>query len=371
MNTPSPHDPANLRIDSCRDGSFSVQGLDWSAFWQQTRKRLILDGYRPGTLRLYRQVLRDLRTFLRNKHGIAAPGSVRREAAEGFLVALSRKNVSWSWMACAIGVMRNVFDRLGHLDVTSRMVTPRRNWPLPETLSETELRRLLDVLPNPRNRLLVALLAGCGLRVSEACRIRWVDFDSAAGGLRLDDPEGLRSRNVPVPTGLLPLFRGLVVVSRSSDPMVCGPRTKGGAPKPLSVRQAERVIQAAAARAGLFKRVSPMSLRHTFAVRRLMAGDTVRAVQAVLGHRSVHTTLRYQACIPPRATSPADPAPPKSAYRQAAELLGRLAEAVPPLAAACSAKVAVTVAPATATPAYGVFSTPAMAPLAPTFAQGP
>ena len=52
------------------------------------------------------------------------------------------------------------------MKVTVRMVTPRRNWPLPETLSERELRLLLNAKPNPRDRLLVALLAGCGLRVS-------------------------------------------------------------------------------------------------------------------------------------------------------------------------------------------------------------
>ncbi len=149
-------------------------------------------------------------------------------------------------------------------------------------------------------------------------------------------------------------------MSRPSDPMVCGPRTIGGAPEPLSVRQAERVVQAAALRAGLLKRVSPMSLRHTFAVRRLVAGDTIRAVQEALGHRSVHTTLRYQACVPTKATSPADPEPPESAFRQAVVLLGRLTEAVSPLVAALSAKVATVMA-----------STPGMTPLAPTMPQGP
>ena len=72
--------------------------------------------------------------------------------------------------------------------MTARMVTPRRNWPLRETLSERELRLLLDALPNPRDRLLVALLAGCGLRVAEACRIGWADFDRAADALRIEDP---------------------------------------------------------------------------------------------------------------------------------------------------------------------------------------
>ena len=274
-------------------------------------------------------------------------------------------------MASAIGVMRNVFDRLGGLAVTTHMVTPRRNWPLPETLSENELRRLLDALPNPRNRLLVALLAGCGLRISEACRIRWADFDRVAGTLRLDDPEGLRSRTVAVPEGLLPLFRGLAVVSRQSDPMVCGWRLIAGAPQPLSARQAERVVRAAALRAGLFKRVSPMSLRHTYGVCRLMAGDTIRAVQVALGHRSLHRTLRYQACLPIKATSPVDPEPPESTCRQAVVLLGRLAASAPPLVAAWTSKVAACVDPTAGAPApFGVQS-PAMAPLAPTVPQAP
>jgi len=95
------------------------------------------------------------------------------------------------------------------------MLTPRRKWPLPETLHERDLRRLFDALPNPRDRLLVALLAGCGLRVSEACRVRWADLDVKAATLRIEDPSGLRTRTVPVPQGLLPLFQGLTAISPS------------------------------------------------------------------------------------------------------------------------------------------------------------
>jgi len=289
-------------------------------------------GYRPNTLRVYRQILRDLRAFLRDRHGMARPGGLTALTARGFLESLCEKNVSWSWMATAITVLRTTFDKLGRMAVTTRMVTPRRKWPLPETLSERELRLLLDALPNPRDRLLVALLAGCGLRVSEACRIRWADFDRAAGALRIDDPSGLRSRTVTVPQGLLPLFQGLSAVSRRSAPMICGRQSSAPVPKPLSARQAERIIQCAARRAGILKRVSPMSLRHTHAVRRLMAGDNIRAVQESLGHHSIKTTLRYQACILPKAASPADPEPPEVSLKRLAGVLDRLstlAAAVP------------------------------------------
>ena len=119
---------------------------------------------RHNPLRVYRQILRDLRTFLRDRHGIARPGGLTALTARGFLESRCEKNVSWSWMATAITVLRTAFDKLGRMAVTTRMVTPRRKWPLPETLSERELRLLLDALPNPRDRLLVALLAGCGSR---------------------------------------------------------------------------------------------------------------------------------------------------------------------------------------------------------------
>jgi integrase len=113
-------------------------------------------------------------------------------------------------------------------------------------------------------------------------------------------------------------------LSRPSDPILCGRRAAAAAPSPLSVRQAERLLHAAARRAGILKRVSPMILRHSYALRRLIAGDNIRAVQESLGHHSVKTTLRYQACMPPKAASPADPEPPQVTLKRLAQILDRL-----------------------------------------------
>ena len=324
MNATTDHPVARLRVVAPEGACLASLGGEWPAFWKQLRQRLQEDGYRPNTLRVYRQVLRDLRTFLRDRHGLTRPGGISVETAEGFLVFLSEKNVSWSWMASAIAVLRTAFDKCGGMKVTARMVTPRRNWPLPETLSERELRLLLDALPNPRDRLLVALLAGCGLRVSEACCIRWADFDGMAGTLRVEDPSKLRSRTVAVSESLLPIFRGLASLSRASDPMICGWHVAAAAPNPISARQVERLIQAAARRAGILKRVSPMVLRYTHALHRLIAGDNIRAIQESLGHHSVKTILRYHACLPPKAASPADPEPPELTLKCLAHVLDRL-----------------------------------------------
>jgi integrase len=140
-----------------------------------------------------------------------------------------------------------------------------------------------------------------------------------------EDPTALRSRTVPVPEGLLPLFKGLSVISRATDPMVCGRSVGAAAPRALSVRQAERIVQKAGLRAGVLKRVTPTNLRSTYAHRRLLAGHNIREVQQAMGHRSVTTTLRYQAGIRPNASSPLDPESQATVLRQTNALLGRLA----------------------------------------------
>ena len=67
-----------------------------------------------------------------------------------------------------------------------------------------------------------------------------------------------------------------------------------------------------------------MVLRHSYALRRLIAGDNIRAVQESLGHHSIKTTLRYQACLPSKAASPADPEPPEVSLKHLAQVLDRL-----------------------------------------------
>ena len=329
MSTSNANEVARLRVFP-DDAPVSVaQANNWPIYWQRIQERLRRDGYRPGTLRLYRQVLRDLRRFLRDRYDIHHPGNLTRDLADGYLSYLAEQNVSWSWLASVIAVLRNCFDRLGNMQLTLHMVTPRRKWPLPETLHTRELRLLFDALPNPRDRLLVALLAGCGLRVSEACRVRWADLDATAATLRIKDPSGLRSRTVPVPQGLLPLFQGLAAISRASAPIVCGRPADNAALCSLSVRQAERIVQKAGLRSGVLKRVTPTNLRSTYAHRRLLAGHNIREVQIAMGHRSVKTTLRYQACILPSVTSPLDPESRSMVIRRMNILLGRLAMALP------------------------------------------
>ena len=112
-----------------------------------------------------------------------------------------------------------------------------------------------------------------------------------------------------------------------------------------------------------------MGLRHTHAVRRLLAGENIRAVQESLGHRSIETTLRYQACLPQPVTSPADPAGPAQVIAEMTNLLHRLAVAFPAATPAASSG-GPEAAPVTDTKARPSAVAPTT-PLQPAFAQGP
>jgi integrase len=124
-----------------------------------------------------------------------------------------------------------------------------------------------------------------------------------------------------VPQDLLSLFHGLAAISRSTDPTIAGRLMARGDSRGLSVRQ--RIVQKTGLHSGVLKRISPTNLRNTYAHCRSLAGHNIRAVQETMGHRSIKTTLRYQACILPNVSSPLDPESKNTTIRQMNILRGR------------------------------------------------
>lgn len=160
------------------------------------------------------------------------------------------------------------------------------------------MRSLLDApdLTNPvglRDRGLMELIYGAGLRVSEAVGLRIEDLSLDTAAVRVTGKRG-KTRWVPLPALTLPwieryLAEARPVLDRRSRPEVfLG--AKGGA---LSRSMGYRILEAAAKRAGFGRPVGPHVLRHSYAVHLLRGGADLRAVQELLGHASVSTTQVY------------------------------------------------------------------------------
>jgi len=193
------------------------------------------------------------------------------------------------------------------MGLTRGMRTPRRRFGLGTILSPAEVGRMIEAAPTLRDRLLIGLLYGCGLKVGEACGLRWGAADAESRRLDVLYEGDHRRREVAIPEALRAVW-GAGLESCGPDGYVFA----GGKPgKPLRARTAERVIKRVAAEAGIDKEVCCMSLRHSYAVSCLEQGMDIRSLQEALGHRGIKTTMGYLRYMPARSVrSPLDvPAP--------------------------------------------------------------
>jgi len=177
-------------------------------------------------------------------------------------------------------------------EVAEKIPWPKVPHKKPDILSPAEVERLLQAaMSASRVPAVVAVAAyGAGLRISEACRLRPEDIDSARGLIHVRLGKGGKDRYVMLSPQLLQILRGYWVQVRPQGGWLF-PGQKPGAP--ITSTAVARALRRAAARVKLRKKVSPHALRHSFATHLLEAGTDIRAIQVLLGHSSIHTTARY------------------------------------------------------------------------------
>lgn len=165
---------------------------------------------------------------------------------------------------------------------------------LPTFLRSAEADAFLAAISDRRDRVFCAALLFCGLRVSEACRLRVEHVDLDAEQLLVHQGKGAKDRYVPIPSRFLPELRGWLGERRSGWVFPAERRRKG--PGHLSARYAQALVPAVAERAGISRRITPHKLRHSYATTLLQRGADIRQVQELLGHSDLETTSIYLHC---------------------------------------------------------------------------
>ena len=167
---------------------------------------------------------------------------------------------------------------------------PVKNTLAERILDEAAVHRMLALEPNARNRALLTLLYGGGLRISEVTGLRWRDLSERDGAGQVTVyGKGGKTRVVLLSGGTWTLLAGLRGAA-GPDEAVFRSRKGGG---PLDESAVHRIVKAAAERAGLSAEVSAHWLRHAHASHSLDRGAPIHLVQQTLGHASVATTGRY------------------------------------------------------------------------------
>jgi integrase/recombinase XerD len=190
-------------------------------------------------------------------------------------------------------------DGLLERDPTATLSTPRRSRKLPQVLTRGEVEKLLSQPSGTepaalRDRALLELMYACGLRASEAIGLELLDVDIQEGVLRARG-KGSKERVVPVGQAALKALRFYLERGR--------PALVKGSPEPhlfvnfrggqLTRQGLYKIVRRHALTAGLADRMSPHTLRHTFATHLLTGGCDLRSVQEMLGHADVSTTQLY------------------------------------------------------------------------------
>jgi integrase/recombinase XerD len=187
------------------------------------------------------------------------------------------------------------------VDVAAHLDLPRQTRRLPDTLDVGEVERLLEAANHGgvRDRALLELLYAAGLRVSEAIGLDREDLSLDGGFVRVIG-KGDKERLVPIGdeaidwlTAWIDGGRAALLALHHVEPVRGGPLFLGDRGRRLARQQAWSAVTGAAERAGLAGKVSPHTLRHSFATHLLEGGADLRVVQELLGHASISTTQLY------------------------------------------------------------------------------
>jgi integrase/recombinase XerD len=275
------------------------------AFWLEGfRDFLSLEaGHSANTVEAYLRDLRRLGEFAVSR-GVRDPSRVGRPLLRDFVFLLKDLGLSAATIRRAVSAIRTYYGFLvgeGRLteDPSDRLETPRRGRSLPDTLSVREVEALLAApgIDDPlgrRDRALLELGYGAGLRVSELCGLGLTDLLLPEGLVRVFGKGG-KQRLVPIGRTTI---GAVSVYLHSLRPTLDHGKTGGrvlvnARGEPLTRVGAWGIVKRATERAGIAKRVTPHTLRHSFATHLLEGGADLRAVQEMLGHADLSTTQIY------------------------------------------------------------------------------
>lgn len=260
-------------------------------------------GHSDNTIMAYERDLQRLSEFAASK-GVRDPRLITTPLLREFVFLLKDLGLSGATIRRNISAVRTWFsflmaEGLVERDPSDRLETPKRWRTLPDVLSVEEMNRLLEA-PRVeealawRDRALLELAYGAGLRVSELCDLGLADLLIGDGLVRAFG-KGKKERLVPI---------GRTVVSAVSVYLhTIRPVLDRGASRgklllnargdPLSRVGAWGIVKKRSRQAGIDKRVTPHTLRHSFATHLLEGGADLRAVQEMLGHADLSTTQIY------------------------------------------------------------------------------
>jgi integrase/recombinase XerD len=246
---------------------------------------LRLKNFSPKTIKVYVHAVSKFA-----KHFGRSPDQLSQEDIRAYLVHLMERGLARSTGVLVRNALRHLYtDTLGRPDCLEKLPRPKREQRLPVVLSREEVQRLFAMVTNLKQKALFMVAYDAGLRLSEIINLRIEDLDSERMVMRIRQGKGKKDRYARLTAGLLDLLRKYWKAYRPKTLLFPGATPD----KPYDLATPGQLLKKACRKAGITKRVSMHTLRHTFATHLLEAGTNLRVIQQMLGHERIQTTCVY------------------------------------------------------------------------------
>ena len=253
------------------------------------RRRMIDDmtirNMSPATQRSYLHAVKGYSVYFGR-----SPERLGLEDVRSYQVHLISKGIAWATLNQVVCALRFFYGiTLGQDEVPERIPYARRPSPLPDVLSQDEVVRFLEAVSSLKCRIALTTAYAAGLRVSEVVAVEVRNIDSDRMVIHIVHGKGGKDRYVMLSAQLLGILGAYWKLARPKRFLFPG-RDEDCA---INVTVLHAACRSAREAAGIAKKISVHTLRHSFATHLLEQGTDIRVIQALLGHNNLSTTARY------------------------------------------------------------------------------
>ena len=217
------------------------------------------------------------------EHANKDPQELNEDDVKNFLASMSDK--ASSSIILTLAAIKFASLTILNKDLTKNIKRPKKEKNLPSVLTKDEIKSLIEAAQTRKSKLIIKFLYSTGLRVSELVNIKPEDLNLEEKTGIVRHGKGKKDRNIILPESLINEIREYIEKYQnhylfSKD-------------KPLTTRNIQKIIKLAAKKAQINKKVTPHTLRHSYATHLLEQGTDIRLIQTLLGHENLNTTQIY------------------------------------------------------------------------------
>jgi integrase/recombinase XerD len=246
-------------------------------FLSELEEHLKLKNYSPNTIKTYIIHVKKYLDYIQNK----TPDT--QTAKSYILKKLEIDNPSS--VHHTIFAIEYFFKNI--LNQNIKIPKPKRNKTIPIILTSEEISSMINSTKNIKHKLIIKLLYGCGLRVSEIINLKKSDLNFEEELIHIKLSKGKKDRFVKLPSSIK---NELISYTNISESEILFPSNRSGK---LTKKSIGQIVQNSAKKSAIQKRVYPHLLRHSFATHLLEQGTDLRIIQKLLGHSDIKTTQIY------------------------------------------------------------------------------